>query len=131
MFTAISPARLTRLPVTGDLADGPPLAEALAWGDRARTDYYNSRLEVIPHKTPAMLPVIAKMLELDQDAIGKDEAVAAVDALNGDGRTIVNAAIAHGVLTFTNDGMPSFGVPSFRTHMVRALEMHAKRRARP
>ena len=112
----------------GDLADGPPLAEALAWGDRARTDYYNSRLEVIPHKTPAMLPVIAKMLELDQDAIGEDEAVAAVDALNGEGRTIVNAAIAHGALTLTNDGTVSFGVPSFRTHMVRALEQHQKRR---
>ena len=114
----------------GDLDEGPPLAMALSAGDQARRNYYDARLNTIPHKTPALLPVIAKMLESGDNAIQESEAVDAINAANYDGQTIVDQAVAHGVLTVISTGVVSFGIPSFHTHMVGELERNAKRKTR-
>ena len=80
------------------------------------------------HPRPALLPVIAKMLESGDNAIQESEAVDAINAVNYDGQAIVDQAVAHGGLTVISTGVVSFGIPSFHTHMVAELERNAKRK---
>ena len=105
----------------GQFTDGPPLADAIATGDSARADYYNGRLAMLPDQD-AMLAVIAAMRKLGRESLRMREAVAALDDAAYDGATTVQEAIAHGVLTADDEGSLSFGVPSFRRHMVQRLE---------
>ena len=69
-----------------------------------------------------MLAVMAAMRELGRESLRMREAVAALDDAAYDGATTVQEAIAHGVLTADDEGSLSFGVPSFRRHMVQRLE---------
>ena len=108
----------------GGLAVGPSLDDALRTGDRARADYYDTRLSMLPNQN-AMLPVIAAMLEQRRRALWQEEAVRAMDDASFDGEGTVREAITHGVLTLEKGGV-SFGIPSFFDHM---KELLAERRS--
>ena len=99
----------------GGLAFGPSLADALEAGDRARADYYDTRLSMLGDQD-AMLAVIETMLETGRASLRRSEAVEAVDKALFDGEDAVREAIKHGVLTLQKGGL-SFGIPSFRDHM--------------
>lgn len=100
-------------------ADGA-LAEAVAAGDQARADYYDTRLAMLVDQD-AMLPVIEAMAETGRKSLPRSEAVRAVSGAAFDGENVVQRAIAHGVLTVGNDGV-SFGIPSFHDHMEQRLD---------
>lgn len=104
-------------------ADGA-LAEALAAGDQARADYYDTRLAMLVDQD-AMLPVIETMVETGRKSLRRSEAVRAVSEASFDGEDVVPLAIAHGVLSVVNGGV-SFGIPSFHDHMAQLLDRHRK-----
>ena len=108
----------------GSLATGPSLGDALQAGDRARTKYYDARLQMLPNQN-AMLPVVIAMQQKSRDLLWQEEAVAAIDAASFDGERTVNEAIKHGVLTLASGGV-GFGIRSFRDHME---DLHQRRRA--
>ena len=89
---------------------------ALQFGDRARADYYDTRLSMLADQD-AMLPVIETMLKTGRESLRRSEAVAAVNEAFRDGENIIRQAIAHGVLT-PERGSVGFGIPSFHRHMV-------------
>ena len=102
----------------GELATGAPLDDALAVGDSAREEYYETRLGMLPNQN-AMLPVVHVMLEQRRDVLWQEEAAQAINDASFDGEETVRQAIAHGVLTLEGGGV-SFGIPSFRDHMKQA-----------
>ena len=102
-------------------ADGA-LAEAVAAGDEARADYYDTRLAMLVDQD-AMLPVIEAMVETGRKSLRRSEAVHAVSGAAFDGENVVRLAIAHGVLTVGNEGV-SFGIPSFHDHMEQRLDQY-------
>ena len=99
----------------GGLAPGTSLDDALQAGARARADYYDTRLSMLPNQN-AMLPVVNAMLEQRRSALWQEEAVRAIDAASFDGERTLQEAIKHGVLTLEKGGV-SFGIPSFFDHM--------------
>ena len=99
----------------GGLAPGPSLDDALQAGARARADYYDTRLSMLPNQN-AMLPVVDAMLEQRRSALWQEEAVRAIDDASFDGERTLQEAIKHGVLTLEKGGV-SFGIPSFFDHM--------------
>ena len=104
-------------------ADGA-LAEALAAGDQARADYYDTRLAMLVDQD-AMLPVIETMVETGRKSLRRSEAVRAVSEASFDGEDVVRQAIAHGVLSVGNEGV-SFGIPSFHDHMEQRLDQYRR-----
>ena len=90
---------------------------ALALGDEGRVAYYNARLENVPHQISAMLPVIDKMRAANLETLTERTAIAEIDNAGFNGNEVVDAAIAHGVLT-RKDGAVGFGIPSFHNYMV-------------
>lgn len=105
----------------GSLAEGAALETALAAGDEARTSYYNDRLGVLRDQD-AVLPVVEFMLRHHRRSLRRGDAVDAVDKAGADGDSVVEEAIAHGVLTVDGQGDVSFGIPSFHSHMGQRLE---------
>ena len=103
----------------GELAPGAPLDDALAAGDSAREEYYETRLGMLPNQN-AMLPVVQVMLEKRRSVLWQEEAAQAINEASFDGEETVRQAIAHGVLTLEGGGV-SFGIPSFRDHMNKLL----------
>ena len=103
----------------GGLAPGPSLDDALEAGARARTDYYDTRLSMLPNQN-AMLPVVDAMLEQRRSALWQEEAVRAINDASFDGERTLQEAIKHGVLTLEKGGV-SFGIPSFFDHMKKLL----------
>ena len=55
------------------------------------------------------------------------EVVKILDEAGLNGESVAHDAIAHGVLTMDDEGDVGFGMPSFRTHMVRRLESIARK----
>ena len=103
----------------GDLAVGASLDDALQAGDRARADYYDTRLSMLPNQN-AMLAVVDAMLRQGRSALWQEEAIAAIEDASFDGEEAVREAIKHGVLT-PEKGSVSFGIPSFFDHMAQLL----------
>ena len=103
----------------GGLAPGPSLDDALEAGARARADYYDTRLSMLPNQN-AMLPVVDAMLEQRRSALWQEEAVRAINDASFDGERTLHEAIKHGVLTLEKGGV-SFGIPSFFDHMKKLL----------
>ena len=101
----------------GHVEPGPSLDRALALGDEGRVAYYTARLENVPHQISAMLPVIDKMRAANLETLTERTAIAEIDNAGFNGNEVVDAAIAHGVLT-RKDGAVGFGIPSFHNHMV-------------
>ena len=107
----------------GHVEPGPTLDRALALGDEGRVAYYNGRLENVPHQISAMLPVIDKMRAANLDTLTERTAIAEIDSEGFNGKEVVDAAIAHGVLT-RKDGTVGFGIPSFHNYMVDRLQAY-------
>ena len=106
----------------GSLEADRSLDDALKAGDRARADYYDTRLSMLPDQD-AMLPVIETLFETGRESLRRSEAVKAVNEASLDGENTVRQAIAHGVLTLDKGGV-SFGIPSFHSHMEQLLKEH-------
>ena len=93
------------------------LSGVLKKGDASRARYYNSRLEAMVDGHSRLIPLVAHMVDHGEDTLFVDQAISAA----GDGgEKIVNDAISHGVLT-RREGKVSFGIPSFRDHMIGVL----------
>ena len=103
----------------GSLEAKCSLEDALKAGDRARADYYDTRLSMLPDQD-AILPVIETMQETGRVSLRRSEAVMKIA---NDGESVVQQAIAHGVLTLDRGGV-SFGIPSFHSHMEQLLNEH-------
>ena len=107
----------------GHLEDAA-LREALAAGDEARVRYYEGRLG-----DDLLKPMLSVVAELDRHGlseIDKDEAKRCVDNAGLDGKTALDDAVQHGVLTLDADGYVSFGIPSFHEHLREKLALRLR-----
>lgn len=100
------------------------LKEALAAGEEARVRYYEGRLG--DDLLKPMLSVVAEMDRHGLSEIDKDEAERCADAAGMDGKTAVNDAVQHGVLTLNADGFVSFGIPSFHQYLREKLALRQR-----
>ena len=103
----------------GHCGEGPPLEEALRRGEARRESYYLDRLAGMGVHDPigAMAPVVAALATRGADAMLVDDAIAAFDGSKHDGQTVVETAIARGVLARQRDGAVGFGIPSFQAFL--------------
>ena len=90
--------------------DGEALKSALRDGDENRKRYYEMRLAAVKG-ADRLLPLVGHMTSSKQDAIGQSEAKAII------GGDVVDAAVAHGVLSQSPKGDLSFAIPSFANYM--------------
>lgn len=95
----------------GHLQDGA-LKDALAQGDANRATYYDQRLAAMGKGPHLLYPLAEHMESAQMENVTTPFAEAAV------GRDVVNAAIEHGVMVEGPHGTLSFGIPSFRKHMI-------------
>ena len=101
------------------------LQYALRQGDANRRGYYELRLGAV--ENPArLLPLVAHMLDTGQDVV---DPISAKAVLRDDAE-VVDAAVAHGVLTQSPRGDLSFGIPSFASYMQEWHRDVAARRAK-
>lgn len=91
--------------------EGVALQDALREGNENRRRHYEMRLAVV-ERADRLLPLVGHMTTSKQDAIGESEARA---VLCDD--EIVDAAIAHGVLSQSPRGDLRFAIPSFASYM--------------
>ena len=102
----------------GSLESESAMNEALALGRKARTAFYDRRLNALLDRD-AMQPVIDAMAEAGTDAMTRRQAEMAIESAHGgDGAAAVDSAVAHGVLSMDDDGLLRFGIPSFHAHML-------------
>ena len=90
--------------------DGEALKAALRDGDESRRRYYEMRLAAVAG-ADRLLPLVGHMATSKQDAISQSEAKTIV------GDDLVDAAVAHGVLSQSPKGDLSFAIPSFANYM--------------
>ena len=113
----------------GSLDSASALDEALALGRKARTAFYNRRLNALLDRD-AMQPVINAMAAAGTNAMTRRQAATAIEsALAGDGAAAVDSAIAHGVLSADDDGLLRFAIPSLHAYMLEH-ELHRGERQR-
>lgn len=107
----------------GPLDDAGRLDDAIAKGDERRIRYYQDRLRSMNTRTPfdAIMPIVAALDAQKKDALREGEAINVANQGGFDGETVVDDAIAHGVLTRHPDGSVGFGIPSFRDYMTDQL----------
>ena len=113
----------------GYCGEGPPLDEALRRGDARRSDYYLDRIASMGMNDPigAMAHVVAALDKHGADPMLLDDAIAAFSGTKYDGHTVVEEAIARGVLTRKRDGTVGFGIPSFQAFLQEKLrERHVR-----
>lgn len=110
----------------GCLAEGAPLSEALAAGDRARAAYYEGRLRLMSNSR-AMLALVDAMNQRQESFLDMDTATKALDEASFNGAAIVREAIEHGVLTRNARSELSFGIPSFHSYMQEWLDSRQRR----
>lgn len=110
----------------GCLAEGAPLSEALAAGDRARVAYYEGRLRLMSNSR-AMLALVGAMNQRQENFLDMDAATKALDEASFDGAAIAREAIEHGVLTRNARSELSFGIPSFHSYMQEWLYSRQRR----
>ena len=97
------------------------LARVVAKGDALRGAYYDTRLETMPDGYDRVLPIIEHMRKHNSPILSKCAAIHAIDDAGMDGKSAVEEAIAHGVLTHGKRGEVSFGILAFHKHMVALL----------
>ena len=90
--------------------DGDALTAALRDGDESRKRYYEMRLAAV-QSADRLLPLVGRMATPKRDAVSQSEAKAIV------GDDVVDAAVAHGVLSQSSKGDLSFAIPSFANYM--------------
>lgn len=107
----------------GACGEGPPLADALRRGDERRADYYLDRLASMDVRDPigAMAPVIAALAKRGAGAMLVEDAIAAFDESKHNGQTVIETAIARGVLIRHRNGTVGFGIPSFQAFVQEKL----------
>lgn len=107
----------------GPLDEAGRLDDAIAKGDEHRIRYYQDRLRSMNTRTPfdAVMPIVAALCTQKRDALREGEAINAANQGGFDGETVVDEAIAHGVLTRHPDGSVGFGIPSFQDYMTDQL----------
>ena len=107
----------------GHCGDGPPLEEALRKGDARRADYYLDRVASIGMTDPlgAMAHIAAALDMHGADTMLADAAAATLQGTKHDGKAVVEAAIARGVLAQKRDGTVGFGIPSFQTFLLETM----------
>ena len=81
-------------------------------GDADRESYYEMRLWAVD-EPERLLPLVAHMIHTGRDVVDAASAKAAL----GDAVPVIDAAVAHGVLTQGPKGDLSFGIPSFASYM--------------
>ena len=89
-------------------------------GRRLREQYYVGRMSAVG-RIDRLYPVVDRMMERDDGSVGQDEAEALA------GADVVDAAVHHGVLTATEDGILTFGIPSFGSYMAMRSARHRER----
>ena len=88
------------------------IAEALETGARAREEYYVGRMGAMDDAAK-LYPLVEDMATRDAHAVTRPSAESIV------GVDVVAAAVRHGVLSSREDGVLTFGIPSFRSYMIR------------
>ena len=109
----------------GPLDERAKLNEVIDRGNKRRVRYYQDRLRSMSTRTPfdAMMPIAAALDARRKDALRESEAIDVATKGKFDGETILDDAIAHGVLTRHPDGTVGFGIPSFRDYMTEQLRL--------
>ena len=108
--------------------DETALAEALAHGDRTRTDYYAYRLSSA--RSERVVMTVAEMMEsTGRDWIDYHDATELLER-SGFDRGDLEAAVQHGALSLDRHSRLSFGIPSFRTHVVQLLRERERNQRR-
>ena len=100
--------------------NGAALDEALRHGHNRRAAYYNKRLAA-SNGHESMSVVSGAMQSAGTSAITYREAMAALKFAGFDEGDL-DAAIEHGALVHGDDGLVSFGIPSFHDHMAAVRE---------
>ena len=101
----------------GEVDSPQALAEILRIGQCAREEYYVGRMSAVG-RADKVYPLVEYMSGRESDVVTWSKAESIV------GAEIVDAAVHHGVLSATEDGVLSFGIPSFRNYMIRRAAMH-------
>ncbi len=104
------------------LDDPRVLRNVIRDGHGARVEYYEGRLDAMHldgglEPREALMPLTAHFAKAGDRAIPQELAMSLCDRKPYDGQQTIQQAIAHGVLA-AKDGMVSFGIPSFRAHMI-------------
>lgn len=101
------------------------MAEVLAEGRRLREQFYVNRMAAM-RSAERLYPLVEHM------ASNKLEIVTRAAASDIVGDETVAAAVCHGVMATTEDGVLSFAVPSFRAYMINRASQHREiERGRP
>lgn len=94
--------------------DSPSAIEAmLEIARKARETYYEGRIDATGNSAYVFYPLAEHMDNLRLESVRRPEAESII------GKDVVDAAFQHGVLSSGEHGLLSFGIPSFRTHMIR------------
>ena len=104
----------------GEVDSPDAVAEVLERGGKSREDYYVGRMSAMG-RANRLYPLVERMEGSAAQSVTLEEAEAVV------GADAVAAAVRHGVMTEGEDGVLSFGIPSFHSYMVRRA---AERRQR-
>lgn len=96
----------------GEIDSPDAIAEALKIGAKSREEYYVGRMGAMGDAAK-LYRLVEDMATRNADAVTRPTAESIV------GANVVDAAIRHGVLSSQEDGVLSFGIPSFRNYMIR------------
>ena len=101
----------------GEVDSSNSLADILEIGRRSRVEYYLGRMSAVG-RADKVYPLVEYMSDRGSEAVtwGKAESIIGSD--------VVDAAVHHGVLSATEDGVLSFEIPSFRSYMIHRAAMH-------
>ena len=87
------------------------VAKVLAIGREAREEHYMSRMAAVG-RADKVYPLAEYMANTEKKSVTWEKAESLI------GSDVVEAAVHHGVLSVSEDGVLSFGIPSFRSYMI-------------
>ena len=93
------------------------LKDILRAGQLLREEYYVGRMSAV-ERVEKLYPLVEHMRLQKDGAVERGQAEAIVRG------NVVDAAVHHGVLTATEDGVLSFGIPSFGSYMAKRAARH-------
>ena len=101
----------------GEVNSPDAVAEIMRMGRESGVEYYIGRMGAMG-RADRLYPLVERMATEDVDAV----TFATAETLVGD--ETVNAAVQRGVLTEGEDGVLSFGIPSFRNYLIHRAAQH-------
>ena len=104
----------------GEIDSPEAVAEVLERGRKSREDYYIGRMGAMG-RANRLYPLVERMAGSGAESVTREGAESVV------GAEAVNAAVRHGVMTEDEDGVLSFGIPSFHGYMVRRAAAYLDR----